>query len=331
MNAKAEAISLDQPIAVYEEFRAQLAELVEENKKAVFDYEDPEGNKEARSHIYKLRQTKSAVDKARKKEKQASLEYGRRVDSEAKEIIGQIEDMIEVHATPIREIEEREAKRVAALEDRLDALKDPMTINPTLPSPAFQEWIDKIEAVEIDESWDEYRDGAARQKEATLDWLRTHHSDALKREEQAAELEQLRREKEERDRRDREEQIKREAAERAKREAEEKAQREKEEAERKVAEREAKLKAEAEKAEREKEDAERRAQEAEEKARQELEEKQQREREEAERREANKRHRTKVLKQAKAALAENGVDSEQAALAIDIIAAGKVPSVSIAY
>src|SRR3990167_3162589 len=110
-------------IAVYDEFRAQLAELKEHNAKLLFDYEDPKGNEEARSHVYKLRRTKAAVDKARQAEKAASLEYGRRVDSEAKEIIGEIEAMIEVHVKPLAEIEEREKKRVARHTDKIEELR----------------------------------------------------------------------------------------------------------------------------------------------------------------------------------------------------------------
>ena len=70
-------------IAVYDEFRGQLSELRDANAKTVFDYEDPKGNKDARSHVYKLRQTKSAVEMARKEEKAESLAYGRRVDEQA--------------------------------------------------------------------------------------------------------------------------------------------------------------------------------------------------------------------------------------------------------
>lgn len=60
-------------IVAYDPFRAQLAQLKEGNAKAVFNYRDPIGNKEARSHVYKLRQTKSAVDKVRKAEKEARI------------------------------------------------------------------------------------------------------------------------------------------------------------------------------------------------------------------------------------------------------------------
>src|SRR3990167_7339060 len=110
-------------IAVSDEFRAQLAELREHNAKLLFDYEDPKGNEDARSHVYKLRRTKAAVDKARQAGKAASLGYGRRVHSEGKEIIGEIEAMIEVHAKPLAEIEEREKKRVEGHTGRIEDMR----------------------------------------------------------------------------------------------------------------------------------------------------------------------------------------------------------------
>src|SRR3954454_6832415 len=86
----------DDALAVYNPFRAELAEFKAQNATLIFDYESPKGNKEARSHVYKLRQSKAAVEKARKEEKAASLEYGRKVDAEAKTIMEEIEAMIAV-------------------------------------------------------------------------------------------------------------------------------------------------------------------------------------------------------------------------------------------
>ena len=54
----------DAPLACYNEFTAALAELKVDNKAMVFDYRDAKGNKEARSHVHKLRKTKTAIDAA---------------------------------------------------------------------------------------------------------------------------------------------------------------------------------------------------------------------------------------------------------------------------
>ena len=109
---------MTQEIVAYNEFRGQLAELKANNAALVFDYANPLGNKAARSHVYKLRQTKAAVDKVRKAEKEASLERGRKVDAEAKEIMSEIEAMIDIHQKPLDEIEEREEQIRREAEER---------------------------------------------------------------------------------------------------------------------------------------------------------------------------------------------------------------------
>lgn len=317
-------------IAVYDPFIAQLVQLRQFNQSITFDYEDPKGNKEARSHIYKLRQTKSAVENARKAEKQASLEYGRRVDAEAKEIIGEIEEMIEVHATPIREIEEREKQRVAALAERVDWFAE-MVPDEQADSTDLAERLALVKSTPVDESFEEMEVLAARTKLDTIEKLEALHSSAAKREADAAELERLRREQAEREEREREDRIRREAAEQAQRQAEARAQ--------------AEAKAAAAKAERErqeqehrelqlkleKEQAERRADEADRRAKEELAAKQRAENEARRKREENQRHRTKINNQAIKALVKGGVSNEQAQAVVTLIAAGDVPRVTINY
>jgi hypothetical protein len=78
------------------------------NKTLVFNYENAKDQKEARSHIYKLRQLKSAVEIRRGEAKKDSLEYGRKIDAHANEIKEEIENMISVHMVPILAIEQRE-------------------------------------------------------------------------------------------------------------------------------------------------------------------------------------------------------------------------------
>ena len=319
-------------IAVYDEFRSQLGELREFNSAAIFDYEDPAGNKEARSHIYKLRQTKSAVDKARKEEKAASLEYGRQVDAQAKEIIGEIEAMILVHQEPLDEIEQREKDRQAKHECRLEKMRElSMVSNEDLTAEQLRQRLAELDTYRIGEHWEEFEIEAARVKEAGVDFLRDQISKREKYEAEQAELKRLRELQAEQERKDREAQVAKEAEERAIRAAEEKATAEREAAER----RELELKLAAEKAEKERLEAEHRAaraeQEAKENAEREAREQAEREATEAERREANKRHAKKVNNAAATALAEGGLEPEAAKLAVTLIAQKKIPNVSIAY
>lgn len=169
--SEAEVFESPKPIAVYDQFRAQLAEIAADNAAQVFDYEDEQGNEDARSHVYKLRKTKSAIEKARKAAKAASLEYGRRVDGEAKDIVAQIEEMIEVHAAPLKAIEDREAQRVADIADRLAPLTIPEDLDLEGDSAYFQGLIDAAEAVVIDDSLAEFEFDAETKKCQTLSKL----------------------------------------------------------------------------------------------------------------------------------------------------------------
>lgn len=346
MNAVLELKS-DGKIAAYNEFRAQLSELAKLNSQAVFDYEDPKGNKEARSHIYKLRQTKSAVEKTRKDEKAEALEYGRKVDAEAKEIISEIEAMIEVHETPIKEIEQREKDRVARHEANLAELEGggtrAMDEWMELPLDCMKDRLAEIEAEPItEEAWEEFVTLAAQKKDKAIAQLREAIAKREKYDAEQAELERLRKEAAEREQKEREERIAREAVERAEKEAAAKRQQEQEAAERKAKqEREAiereRMEAElrAERAEREKREAQdkakREAEEAVERERKEQAERERREKEEAEKREANKRHKAKINNAALAAFKKGGVEDTAAKLAVELIAKREIPHVTISY
>lgn len=344
MTKTAEVIEFNpSKITAFNEFKSQLVELKTSNSKAVFDYESPKGNKEARSHIYKLRQTKSAVESARKEAKDAALQYGREVDSKAKELKAEIDNMISVHEQPLKEIEDREEKRVQAHKDRIAKFSEHEALCHDADSETIGSMLADFESVVIDDSFEEFQSAAAIAKDQALTALKERLEARKKYEDEQAELERLRKEKEDREKKDREERIAREAAEKAMREAKEREEREakerEERAERERLEREkqeAERKAELERAQREKAEAEQRAalaeKQAKEKAERELAEKQERERKEAEAREANKRHKAKINNQAlKALVSKSGISQEQAKSVVESIAKGEIPNVSISY
>lgn len=319
-------------IAVYDEFRSQLAELKDHNGSLVFDYETPKGNRDARSHVYKLRQTRAAVEKARKAEKAASLEYGRRVDEQAKEIAAEIEAMIEVHQKPLDEIEQREkdrqAKHLARLE-QMRALATPS--NEPLTAKQLRDRLADLESYALGAHWEEFEVDAARAKDEGISALKTQIAAREKHEAEQAELARLREEQARREREEREARIAKEAEERATKQAEERAKAEREAAER----RELELKLTAERAEREKAEAEQRAaraaQETEKRMLQKVADEAARAKAEQEKREANKRHVAKVKASAIAALVEADVNPATAHLVVEAIAAGKVPHVRIEF
>lgn len=185
----------------FSDLRKQIELIKKENESIVFDYEDKDGEKEARSHIYKMRQSKSAIAKIHKAAKAEALAIGKKLDADKRELTAEIEEMIELHDKPLREIEARKEK------EKADALAKEEYEKDFDEALAMHEFFKREEAVRI--------------KEAEL---------ARQEEERKAKEEAERLEKE---RIEREERLKKEAAEQARIEAEKKAKAEKEEAERK--------------------------------------------------------------------------------------------------
>ena len=145
---------------------------------------------------------------------------------------------------PVTELEEKEKVRVAALDQRLNEIHQIGSCAEfdVLPSETINAWIEKLDAIAIDATWDEYQDRASVAKEAAKVKLTFALQNRLTWEAQQAEIARLKAEQEEKDRIQREEQI----AAQARHEAEQKALRDKIAAEqREQAARDAQLKAEA--------------------------------------------------------------------------------------
>lgn len=116
LSPKTDAIVISQYQVLLDDIQEAQSSKVES-----FDYESPKGNKAARSYIYSLRLLRGRIESARKDAKAYALEYGRKVDSQAKELSSQVEALILPHQEAIDAIARREAERVAALQSRLDA------------------------------------------------------------------------------------------------------------------------------------------------------------------------------------------------------------------
>lgn len=319
-------------ITAYEPFKIELETLEKENKNLIFDYEDKKGNKDARSHVYKLRKSKAAVEKVRKEQKAESLAYGRKIDDEAGEIKTALESMIGVHERPLKEIEEKEQARIDDIKGKIEHIELLAVDLSELSSIDIGCRIDEVKGIALDEGFfAEFLADAGVAKDTSLESLSSAFNATKTREREQEELERLRKESAERELLERENAIRSESAERAKKEEEEKAEREKvardqrERQEKEAAEKrelELKLQAEA---------AERRALEAERKAKEEAEAEKRKAKEEAEAREKNKAHKSEILKQALDALVSGGVPESAAREALKMIAARKVPNVTIIF
>jgi len=260
----------------YTDIKAELAKLAEDNDKAVFDYEDPKGQRMARSHIYQFRKLKGDVERRRKELKADVLDRGRLIDGMAKSIVQQIEDMIDVHEQPLLEIEQREKDRVEALQTAIDLIGESSETPSMYPdsakiAEAIAEAIARVESIEISaEVYQERMAEATQLKDQSLADLKQQHAAEVEKEAEKAELARLRAEAAAREQVEREERIRAEAEAKAKAEAE---QRERdlreqaERAEREAAEREAKAKADAQRREQQLQaEAEQRQREADERA-----------------------------------------------------------------
>ena len=121
---ESEVVDIPLELSVFDPVAAAVEKAKEENAALVFDYEDPKGNKEARSHIYRLRQLKAPIAEIHKMAKAEALRFTNALDAKKRELIGAVDAMIEVHHAPIQAIEDREAAAKAEEERRIQEQKE---------------------------------------------------------------------------------------------------------------------------------------------------------------------------------------------------------------
>lgn len=317
------------------------------------DLSTAKGRARIASLAAQVSRSKTAVEKPGRDYLKRLKEQPKVVEAELRRFVTECDQLRDEVRRPLTEWEDAEKARTEALQQRLvdlRALSDVIdTAGNYLPSADIQARILEAKSVVLDDSWQERAAEAGVAKDSTIQQLEASLVIAQKREHEAAELDRLRKEAEEKARLEREENIRREAAEQAKRDAEAKAQAEIDAAAR----RESEARAETERAEREKieaqQKAEREAKAAAEKAEQEknaaiaAERRRQEEAESARlaeqkriaeeeaRRAADKEHRRCINRQAIADLIESGLTQEMAEKALIAIASGKVSAVSIKY
>lgn len=90
------------------EIRPVVERFTEINSNTVFDYRDKAGNKAARSHVAMLRKAKAPINDTHKRMTEEAKRFKDAVDKDRREILAMVEDMIAVHAEPLRVIEEEE-------------------------------------------------------------------------------------------------------------------------------------------------------------------------------------------------------------------------------
>lgn len=200
--------------------------------------------KEIASLAFKVARSKTVLDEIGKTITEDARKQIDAVNAKRRDVRERLDTLKTAVRKPLDDWEAAEAARVADLEDRLKDFSEDLP-GVDASSDDIARTIDEIEAIPVDDTWQEFKDRAHAAKTGTLSVLRDLLEKAEVREAERAELERLRAEaaaREEEDRRRqaeerrkaeeaRIEREKAEAAERAAKAAEERAAREKAEAE----------------------------------------------------------------------------------------------------
>lgn len=207
------ALALPEPTTLATMFRATggmdalIARIEAEARSHAPDLTTKKGRDAIKSLAYRVAQSKTALDTAGKDLNEAARAQINAVDAERRKVRDRLDALKDEVRKPLDDWEAAEAKRIDALKLRLTAFRP--THVPTA-SEGLRLLIAEIEAVAVDASWQEFQTEATEAKALCLNRLDEHLQAAVARddaaalaERQAAELEQLRREKAERDEADR--------------------------------------------------------------------------------------------------------------------------------
>lgn len=239
-------------IQEYSQTAAALSMLREKYSDATYDVATTDGMVAAKSGRSEVRGYRTSLEKMRKEIKSPALERCRLIDSEATRITTElvalekpIDRQIKAHEAKLeteRQAKiEAETKRVEDIQQRIADIREYAAFQVSITKANIEQSITDIEAVDVDESFDEFTIQAQDAKQGTLAKLRELLEAAIEREAEAARIEAEREElaklRADQDKRIAEEQAKREAAEAEaskKLEAEQKAERDKLEKQRKA-------------------------------------------------------------------------------------------------
>jgi hypothetical protein len=326
-----------------------INQIKEKLKGVVHDVSTVEGRKAYASDARKIASSKMAIENLGK---ELSGEYKKipaEIDKERRRAFDDLEAFQADFRKPLTDWEEAEEARVNALKDRLNHIKALGVFTDDNTADDLRDRIQRVEGTTIGEDWAEYESEATFAKDSTLAGLQQALAKRQKYEDEQAELAKLREEAAIRAQKDREAAIAAQAAEAARQAAEAKAKAEQEAAARREADaREAQEKAEHDRlqaierqkqaeaqAEQDRLAAIEREQQAVENARlaeiQRQEQEQQRIAEEARRRAEDVAHLSNILGEAKRAFMDIGFPEAIAKDIVKLIAAGKVPNVTISY
>jgi hypothetical protein len=146
------------------------------------------------------------------------------VEAELRDFVTKMDNLRDSTRQPLTDWENADQARKDKHVDGIDSIKDMALFGETPPASVVARVIADLEAIEINDAWEEFLAEAAQVKDQTLAKLRTLHAERTQYEAEQAELTRLRAEAEAQAQRDRDAEIARVAAEQARLQAEQKAQ-----------------------------------------------------------------------------------------------------------
>lgn len=207
------------PIIYVEKGLEKFLEQIREGVNEVPDISTDKGRKRIASLAAKVSRSKTAVEKPGRDYLKRLKEQPKVVEAELRRFVTECDRLRDEVRRPLTEWENAEKLRTEALQQRLTnlrALADVIDLSGNyLPSSDIQERIQEGKSVALDESWQEYAAEAGVAKDSTIQKLEESLAVAQKREHEAAELERLRKEAEEKARLDEQKRIADEEARRA--------------------------------------------------------------------------------------------------------------------
>lgn len=219
-------ISADNAPAIYvagglgQFFDAVKAEVTGE----VPDLKTAKGRARIASLAATVSKSKTAVEKPGRDYLKRLKEMPKVVEAELREFVTKMDNLRDATRQPLTEWEEAEQARKDKHVDGIQQIKDMALFGELPPASVVARVITDLEAIAIDDSWEEFLPEAAQVKDETLAKLRALLAERTQYEAEQAELVRLRAEAEAQAQRDRDAEIARVAAEQAQRQAEERAQ-----------------------------------------------------------------------------------------------------------
>ena len=184
-----------------DDFLAGVEKEVDEFKKTR-DVSTPKGRAEIKSFSYKISQTKAPVDKAGLNLTEEARDRINKVNEDRKRVKEKLQSFQDDVRQPLTDFEEREKKRIGDFQGKICDLEFYRSANYNIivNSKTAKEALIKLdEDYKSVSDWQEFKMKAEIEYKKSSEFLNETLQNFLKKEAEQAELEKLRKEKEERD------------------------------------------------------------------------------------------------------------------------------------